>query len=334
MPNFDPTQLPYVDPNSNRRVAVVTGASSGIGYFITLHLYQHGYYVYLVCRNEKRALDAIKKIKNEPQSTNHPVGKMRVLRIDLEDLEMVIEVAKQIETQEKYGIDVLINNAEIMLVPVRESKYGYEIQYQINFYAPFLFLLKLLPSLAKREGSRAVYVSSAAHFISGYNFNVESNYDFFPLTLFGFLRYGVSKCSFMQALNVLINKFPRITFTNVHPGITGNTLNSYWSDKWISGILLRMINFISFMADGVTLNQGSFVVLFCALAPGVITGQYYSDYKHPMISTKSPAAEDVNKAKSVWDKTIAEFKDKNLLNKYDIDFLNKQHFKKPYIIEK
>jgi NAD(P)-dependent dehydrogenase (short-subunit alcohol dehydrogenase family) len=78
------------------QVIIVTGGNSGTGYITSRSLYHAGAKVYLACRNESKALDAIERIKAAPKpKTAHSVGKLVYLNLDLMDLESVDRFADE-----------------------------------------------------------------------------------------------------------------------------------------------------------------------------------------------------------------------------------------------
>ncbi len=131
------------------RTFVITGANSGIGYHAAKMLARAGAEVVLACRRLDAAEAAAKRI-NEVAS-----GRATAAHLDLEDLDSVRAFAAEAPK----SIDVLVNNAGIMMVPLRLSPQGFEAQWAVNLVGHALLTRLLLP----RIQDRVVTVSSLAH---------------------------------------------------------------------------------------------------------------------------------------------------------------------------
>lgn len=111
MSTFNPDQLDYVNPNSERRVCLITGGNSGIGFYTVLHLYLHGYTVYLAGRNKLRVTTAISAIEKEAlerrskystaQLNARHLGSLHHLSLDLLSLDSVEAATKEFKQLEK-----------------------------------------------------------------------------------------------------------------------------------------------------------------------------------------------------------------------------------------
>ena len=160
--------------NNERRVAIVTGSNSGIGYVTARTLYRTGYKVICCCRSKEKAETTCAQIMNwhkeqHPHLQHHNHCLPGVL--DLGDLDSVRAFCATMQDQR---IDILVNNAGIMQLPAfSASKQGFEMQFAVNFLAPWLLTELLTPNL-RRAGtetvpSRVVNVSSSAHFAADLN---------------------------------------------------------------------------------------------------------------------------------------------------------------------
>lgn len=318
---FDPSQLPYNDPKTSRKVAVVTGSNSGIGLYTALNLYQHGYVVYLACRNEQLAVEAISWIQSTTEEASvsvNSLGSLKFLHIDLASFESVITAAQHLTQVESSGIDVLVNNAGVMAIPVRWSADGYDMTYQVNFYSPLLLQLHLIPLLAKKPQSRVVYVSSEAHrMIGSTSTSLADIHDHWPVVYSSMIRYGVAKVAMMQVLNVLSKKYPDIMMVSVHPGVVSTNLiasGGYWSEHYIWGAVLQALAYIGSLTDGAPLDKGCYPSIYCALTPiqNLTTGGYYKGYKHPGKASTSLKATDKQLSEEQWESALKEFEQKKV----------------------
>jgi NAD(P)-dependent dehydrogenase (short-subunit alcohol dehydrogenase family) len=108
-------------PDLTGRRALVTGATSGIGYETALELLRHGADVVIAARNHEKAAQAAENIKQA-------VGKVpAVVELDLADLASVAKAADEV-TKEADRLDLLVNNAGVMAPPYRQTPDGFELQ--------------------------------------------------------------------------------------------------------------------------------------------------------------------------------------------------------------
>ena len=138
------------------KTAIVTGGASGIGYDAALVLAEKGAHVILAVRNigkGQKALDSI--------VARHPSAKVELMHIDLGDLESVKLFAETYALRGQ-GLDLLINNAGVMIPPLKHTMQGWELQFGTNHLAHFLLTGLLLPIITATPGSRIVTVSSIA----------------------------------------------------------------------------------------------------------------------------------------------------------------------------
>jgi NAD(P)-dependent dehydrogenase (short-subunit alcohol dehydrogenase family) len=141
-------------PDLTGRRALVTGATSGLGYETALELLRHGADVLVAARNPEKAARAADTLTQK-------AGKApTVLELDLADLASVQRAAEEV-TKSYDRLDLLINNAGVMAPPYRQTVDGFELQLGTNHLGHFALTGRLLPLL--RKGSRVVMVSSFMH---------------------------------------------------------------------------------------------------------------------------------------------------------------------------
>lgn len=144
-------------PCQRGRVAVVTGANSGIGLETASMLAAAGATTVLACRNDQRAADARAEIV-----CRHPDADVEVLRLDLGDLRQVAAAAT--EAKERFGsIHMCVNNAGLIGRSRTETVDGFETTFGVNHLGHFAWTAHLLPALLTGPRSRVVTVSSLAH---------------------------------------------------------------------------------------------------------------------------------------------------------------------------
>ena len=145
-------------PSQAGKLAIITGANSGIGYHSALELARAGATVILACRNEQRAAEAKAKI-----IAAVPQAQVEVAKVDVADLDSIKTFAEAFVASDR-KLDILINNAGVMAYPTRQAtKQGFEAQFGTNHLGHFALTGELMPALIRTPGSRVVTVASIAH---------------------------------------------------------------------------------------------------------------------------------------------------------------------------
>ncbi|HET6295706.1 MAG TPA: oxidoreductase [Kribbella sp.] len=140
-------------PDLTGRRALVTGATSGLGYYTALELLKHGADVIVAARNPQKAEQAANRLAEQAQT------RPEVLDLDLADLESVEKAAAQLDGP----LDLLVNNAGVMAPPYRTTADGFELQMGTNHLGHFALTARLLPLLLQAAEPRVVTVSSFMH---------------------------------------------------------------------------------------------------------------------------------------------------------------------------
>jgi NAD(P)-dependent dehydrogenase (short-subunit alcohol dehydrogenase family) len=143
-------------PDQSGRTFLVTGANTGLGFEATAVLAARGARVLLGCRSQDKAEAAMAKI-----STETPDADLAFVPLDQNDLASVATAAEIVGKEER--LDVLVNNAGIMMPPLQFTVDGFESQFGVNHLGTFALTAHLLPKLAETAGSRVVVTSSIAH---------------------------------------------------------------------------------------------------------------------------------------------------------------------------
>ncbi len=153
-------------PDQTGRTAVVTGANTGLGYETAAALAAKGAHVVLAVRNldkGKAAADLILR--------RIPAAEVSLQQLDLTSLESVRDAADEVRDAHD-RIDLLINNAGVMMTPKLTTKDGFELQFGTNHLGHFALTGRLLDRLLAAPGSRVVTVSSMGHrFATGIRFD-------------------------------------------------------------------------------------------------------------------------------------------------------------------
>ncbi|HEA29898.1 MAG TPA: SDR family NAD(P)-dependent oxidoreductase [Leeuwenhoekiella sp.] len=292
-------------PDQPQRVAIVTGANSGLGFETAHALCQKQIRVIMACRNLAKAEKAKKQICDKI-----PEAKIETSLLDLASLNSVRAFAKMYST--KYDrLDLLINNAGVMMPPYKVTEDGYELQFQANYLSHFLLTGLLLPLLTKTACSRVVSLSSKAH--------EEATIDFEDLQCAHhyskWKAYGQSKLVcliFAKELNRRLHKTGATTIAlAAHPGISNTGLFRYfpkWFNAVLSPLLAPLITHSPKNAAKPTLNA--------ALGQNVTGGVYYGPsgfmgFKGaPGKVDSSEVSKDEEIAKRLWEvsEELVEFR--------------------------
>ena len=147
-------------PDQRGRTAVVTGANSGLGYVTARELARQGARVVLACRSELRGTEAVDRLVAEV-----PGAEVEFIQLDLGELDSVREFASVCErTHDR--LDLLVNNAGVMALPLGRTADGFETQFGVNHLGHFALTGLLLPMIAETPGARIVTLSSMVHVLS------------------------------------------------------------------------------------------------------------------------------------------------------------------------
>ncbi len=264
---------------------LITGANSGIGFATAKILAGKGAEIIAACRNRERGQRALEDIAREARG---PAP--RLLELDLNSLSSVREAAGKM-LGENNAIDVLINNAGIIL-PQRElSADGYESQFATNHLGHFLLTRLLVPLLEKAESGRIINLSSGAHWAGKIHFDdimLEENYR-------PFVAYSQSKLANILFTRSLASELKErgITVNAVHPGF----VRSNFSGDRKTGKQPLLFRLLSFAA--VSNEKGAETSVYLAESPDVagISGEYFAKCK---VAPSSPRSKDVKTVARLW----------------------------------
>ena len=202
------------------KVIVITGASSGLGKDIAKVMAQKNATVVMAVRNIQKG----DLVKTEIQQ-QFPSSTIEVMQLDLGDLASVKSFADTFQTTHD-RLDVLINNAGVMMCPFSKTKDGFEIQMGTNHLGPFALTGQLLPVLKNTKDSRIVNTSSLAHRQGKINFDdlnwANRNYK-------SMSAYSDSKLANLYHTYELSNRLKKDSeaplVTAAHPGWTKTDLS-------------------------------------------------------------------------------------------------------------
>lgn len=256
MPGFTAADV----PDQTGKVFVVTGANTGLGFEAAKVLAARGGVVVMACRNADKASAAMARIAAET-----PGARLDFVELDQADLDSVRRAADALKARGR--IDVLINNAGVMMPPLSRTAQGFELQFGVNHLGTFALTSLLLPALEQTAGSRVVVTSSIAH-KSGEALwsdpRAEQGYSRMQ-------RYYDSKLANALFLVELDRRLRAsgsgVSAVGCHPGIAATDLGRNFAiARLIIPLAGRLFN---------TAEQGAWPTLQAATDPEAESGDYY-----------------------------------------------------------
>jgi NAD(P)-dependent dehydrogenase (short-subunit alcohol dehydrogenase family) len=277
-------------PDQNKKIVIITGSNSGIGFEAARILANKNAKVIVAVRNLDKGNAAKLKITKENSK-----AEIEVMRLDLADLSSVKSFSD--ELKQKYDqLDILINNAGVMIPPYSKTKEGFELQMGVNHLGHFALTMQLLDIIKKTPNSRIVNVSSGAHKIGNINFD---DFNWEKRQYKAWRAYGDSKIAnlyFTKELAERIsNNGENILVTAAHPGWTATELQRH------SGIMAFLNKPFAMHQE-----QGTLPTLRAATDDNAQNGDYYGpngwqEWRGFPVKVKpNKLAQDKNKAKKLW----------------------------------
>lgn len=249
--------------NLEGKKVIITGASSGIGFEAAKVLASKGAEIVMAVRNIKKGEREAEKIK-----TLYPKARLTVMHLNLGDLATVNQFVQQF-TDKYYRLDILINNAGIMVPPYRKTRDGFESQFGTNYLGHFALTGLLLPLLLATAGSRIVSTSSIAARKAKIRFdNLDGSRGYERMK---FYRQSKLACLlFGIELQQRLERAGASTISVVcHPGISVSNLVSRGTGKEASRLLKKAMRIIAQPAD-----KGALPTLYAATNTDLRGGEY------------------------------------------------------------
>ena len=284
-------------PDLSEKVFVVTGASSGIGFEAAKEFARKGARVILACRNPDKAQAALAKIRVEI-----PNARAEIMPLDLTSLKSVRRFAAEFKA--KYGrLDVLLNNAGIMMVPYAKTEDGFEKQFGTNHLGHFALTGLLMDLLLKTPGSRVVTVSS-----NGHRFGTMEFDNLMYTGGKGYSRVGAYGRSKLANLLFTYELQRRLAASGagtmavaVHPGLSATNLSA----PLIGGFLLKLGQpFMHLTMQSAAM--GALPSIRAAVDPTVSGGQYYGPggsngrKGYPVVAQSNEASHNEADGRRLW----------------------------------
>jgi protochlorophyllide reductase len=321
-------------PDLSGRLALVTGASSGLGLETCRALVAHGATVVMACRSRRRGEAARQSLltpaagasadTGQPgsgtagpdQSRSSPAnpradanaaapawGALDLLELDLADLASVRAAATDVAS--RYGrLDLLINNAGVMAPPRTLSRDGFELQFATNHLGHFLLTVLLLPLLRQSPAARVVHVTSGAQYFGRIDFDDlqgEGRYD-------RWRAYSQSKlANVMTALELqrrLQAEGSGVLSLAAHPGLARTNLQP--ASLAMNGSRLEAFAYRLMDPLFQSAAMGALPQLYAATAPEAMPAGHYGPDQwggmkgHPTPVRLAPAAQDSDARERLW----------------------------------
>ena len=271
------------------RVVLITGGNAGIGKETAVALASMGAQVVFTARDATRGTEALAEIR-----TRSGNGAVDVMPLDLARFASVREFAKR-WSDEHDQLDVLVNNAGLILNSRRETDDGNEMTFQVNHLGPFLLTQLLCDQLVAGDDARVVNVASDAHSSArrGLDFDDLQSRRHYR----GFRVYGKTKLANILFTRELARRWDDtgVTANAVHPGFVASSFGRDGDTGWFGALLFPLLKPFALSPE-----QGARTQVYVASAPELagITGGYWVKSAP---ATPSAAAQDDAAAARLWE---------------------------------
>ncbi|MER7946529.1 oxidoreductase [Streptomyces sp. NPDC096079] len=280
-------------PDQTGRTVVVTGANSGLGYVTARELARRGAHVVLTARDPDKGRAALDRLRGEL-----PGSAVELRALDLADLDSVHAFAAALDTH----VDVLVNNAGIMMPPRSLTQQGFESQFGTNHLGHYALTGLLLDRLRAGRDPRVVTVTSTLHKGGAIHFDDldgRRSYTprgFYAQSKFANVLFGLELDRRLRAGAVPVRSLL------AHPGYSATNLQSSGPTGLLKAILRVTNRLVAQDVETGVLNQ-----LYAAAAPGVQGGQFIGpdgrgeSKGHPTLVRPAESATDPETAGRLWD---------------------------------
>lgn len=275
---------------------IITGASHGIGFEAARVLASKGADIVMAVRNTEKGEKAASKI-----AIVNGHKQVSVMHLDLADLESVRKFADDFLT--RYDrLDVLINNAGVMIPPYKRTKDGFELQFGTNYLGHYALTARLLPLLQATPLSRVVSLSSIAARRAKIHFdNLDGSKGYSPMKF-----YRQSKLANLLFALELQNKLERSGSSTIsvacHPGISATNLLSRGSGRETGKLMKMLMRIVAQTAE-----NGALPTLYAATHPDLRGGEFIgpdgpgNTKGYPVLTNDSARLYNPDLAAKLWE---------------------------------
>jgi protochlorophyllide reductase len=251
-------------PDLHGKVALVTGANSGLGLETTRALAAKGAHVVMASRDLEKGRKAQASIQE-----GIPGASLELVQLDLASLAGIHDFVKQFQTNHAQ-LDLLFNNAGVMAIPQRKTADGFEMQFGTNYLGHFALTGQLLPTLLATPRSRVITTSSFAHMMGKIEFdnlNSERSYGRWS-------TYGKSKLADLMFALELQRRLTHAGADTIgvaaHPGYSHTNLQA--TSATATGAIGERLMYAIYR--GQSAAQGALPQLYAATSPNIYGGEY------------------------------------------------------------
>jgi NAD(P)-dependent dehydrogenase (short-subunit alcohol dehydrogenase family) len=292
VPNRPTTDEVLAGVDLSGRVAVVTGATTGLGLETARALAAAGAHVVLTGRTAEKAAAAVATVREQVPGADVEAGVL-----ELGSLASVRAFAAEFAVSHD-RLDLLIENAGIMSVPFGRTEDGFELQFGTNHLGHFLLVAELLALLVEGAPARVVVLSSAGHGMTGVDLD-DPNYE---RREYGKLEaYGQSKSANVLFASELDRRYSSLGVHaySVHPGMVATDLGRYFTREDYAELMARAEAAGSSLPDRVEVGVGAATSVWAATAPELDAhgGAYLADVA---VARAAPHARDPEIAAALW----------------------------------
>ena len=269
-------------PRLEGRLAVVTGATGGIGVEIARGLARRGASLLLPCRNPEKGA----RVAESLRASAAPDARIELVRMDLEDLASVRSAASELEARAAgRGIDLLVENAGVWPQRHAVTAQGHELAFGVNVLAHFALRAALLERVLRRD-ARVVILTGDIYVLAS-----ECSADFrYRGPLGGMRAYCRSKLGNLWIAAELRRRRPELSVHVAHPGVVATNLGGD------VGSIGRAVKRAFMIAP----ELGAQTPLLCATQPGLENGGYYHNVHGLMRLPAGDPALDRAAAERLW----------------------------------
>ncbi|MFJ7326002.1 oxidoreductase [Streptomyces cyaneofuscatus] len=249
-------------PDQTGRVAVVTGANSGLGLATARALARRGGHVILAVRDKEKGRRAVADI-----AAGQPGAKLEVRRLDLADLDSVRAFSDTLHA-DRPRLDLLVNNAGVMAPPRSSGAQGYELQFAANHLGHFALTGLLLDLLEQGQDPRVTTVTSVNHRKARLDFdNLNGERGYKPMVFYD--RSKLANAVFGHELHRRLTAAGSpVRSVLAHPGYTATNLQTSAPTGLVKLLFGRVLLPLAQRPEAGVLPQ-----LYAATAPGVRGGE-------------------------------------------------------------
>ncbi|MGG3283724.1 SDR family oxidoreductase [Paenibacillus solani] len=268
------------------KIAIVTGANSGMGLATTIELAKMGAHVIMACRSQSRGAAAFREAQQESNSS-----RIELMTLDLGDFDSIRAFASNFKA--KYDrLDVLVNNAGVVALKRELTNDGYEAMLGVNHLGHFLLTNELLEHIQHARQGRVVNVSSGAHKVGKIHFDDPNLSKGFNVAK-GYAQSKLANILFTKELARRLQP-TRVTANALHPGAVSTSIGVNRDTGFGKAVHKLLRPFF------LTPLEGARTAIYLASSPEVehVTGEYYIKCRPAKITER---AKDPKLAARLWE---------------------------------